>query len=757
MIETLSFPKQRLSYKKKVRDNNKWAKNMIDHLLMNYTVDTGDGTFSGSNTHRKRMLTNYKLFNNQIDQKDFERELNPLGIEVGQFKDNIEPYNKAYNKIQVLLGEELKRPLNFRTVLVNSDGIKSKQMHKDMMLRQFIEADIQATIQQLQTGEEVDQSLFEGIVPPEELQKYMSTTYLEAREHKANQILKYMIKSLSVKELMNDAFKHALISGIECMWVGVENGEPTVQVLNPLGVFWHKSPEVKYIQDGLYAGYRTFMTAGDILDKFGQYLDDKDLKKFENSVQGIHGMRDDLVGKQMKYPNTTVYDTYMNTYYNANHDEGSYGRSKGEDWLVAHVEWMSQKRVGFVTYKDEDGLPKDTIVGEDFVVPPHAKRTTKKGEFGKKETVWEFDGITLKWGWIPEPWTGIRIGEDIYCCMGPKKYVKRSMDNPFDVQLGYYGLTLNNMNADSVSLMDRMRPFQYLYFIIMHKLKKLIARDRGKLFHFDTSMVDPKIGLEKTMYYLEEMDIDFFNPLHNAEQAGSAQRAKVTTATDRSNMQHILNYINLLVALDEQISDVAGVTRQREGQIQPSEAVTNSQQTIMQSSTITEAAYFFPHFKVWERVLNALVNVTQSCWKNKSILKQFVLDDLSIQALKLSPDELKNADFGVFISNSSRDNEVFENLRGLAQPLLQNDKAKFTDIIRLLKSESIGELESQIEQSEKSSIQQQMQEIQAQQEAQREATQAQVQLQQAEWEHEKDLQAQKDNAAMEREIIKATS
>lgn len=222
-----------------------------------------------------------------------------------------------------------------------------------------------------------------------------------------------------------------------------------------------------------------------------------------------------------------------------------------------------------------------------------------------------FDGKLLEWSWIPEVWQGIRIGEDIHCAMGPKKYQYRSVDNPKDVKLGYHGLVYNNMNADSVSLMDRMKPFQYLYFIIVHKLKKLIARDKGKLYHFDTTMVPEELGLEKTLYYLEEMDIDFFNPLMNAEQPGASQRGKVKEATDRSNMQHIMNYVNLMAAIDDQIGDVAGITRQREGQISPNEAVTNSQQNILQSSTITEAVYFYPHEKLWERVLNSLVQCAQ--------------------------------------------------------------------------------------------------------------------------------------------------
>ena len=151
------------------------------------------------------------------------------------------------------------------------------------------------------------------------------------------------------------------------------------------------------------------------------------------------------------------------------------------------------------------------------------------------------------------------------------------------------------MNAEAISLVERMKPFQYLYFIIAHKLKRLIARDKGQTFHFDLSMVPEQIGLEKTIYYLEEMDIDFYNPLQNAESPGVYQRSKVTGSTSRSNMQFIISYVELLRAIDEQINDVAGISAQREGQTSPNQAVTNAQQDIIMSSTVTEATYFKPH------------------------------------------------------------------------------------------------------------------------------------------------------------------
>lgn len=288
----------------------------------------------------------------------------------------------------------------------------------------------------------------------------------------------------------------------------------------------------------------------------------------------------------------------------------------------------------------------------------------------------------------------------------------------------------------------------------MHKLKKLIAQDQGKVFHFDITMVDPGIGVEKTMYYIKEMGIDFYNPLHNAELAGSHQRGKIADATDMSNMQFIANYIQILDALDSQISDVAGITRQREGFVGAHEAVTNAQQNILQSSTITEAIYFAPHYNLWESVLNSLVLCATEAWRKNRVLRQLVLDDGTNALLDIEPGEFDNADFGVFITNGKAENELFETLKSLAQPLLQNDKATFSDIISIFKATSAAELEQKIKASEENAYQRQMEQIQASQEAQREQIQAQQQMMEDQQEHEIQLQAMKDAAALQRELVK---
>lgn len=204
-----NFPKQRLSLKEKIKDDRKWAKDVIDQLILHYA--------SSSNSMKdeyQEKLSNYQLYNNILNQKDFERECNPLGIEVGQFKDEIQPYNKTYNKLQVLLGEELKRPFNYRTVLVNQDGVRAKELHKQVMLKEFLTQQINKHIAQYTNLPDLEQTQ-STVIPPEELDEYFSTKYQDARERTADQILQYLYLKETIKEKKNDGFKHGLIAGEE--------------------------------------------------------------------------------------------------------------------------------------------------------------------------------------------------------------------------------------------------------------------------------------------------------------------------------------------------------------------------------------------------------------------------------------------------------------------------------------------------------------------------------------------------------------
>jgi len=128
------LPKQRVSFAEKSKNDYEWAKTTMQAII----TDT-----SSSDEDYYRKLSNYRLYNNVLDQRDYEKECNPLGLNVGQFKDSVQPYNKTYNKIQVLLGDELSRKFPYKAVLINTEGVRSKLLQRDAMIKQYVLTKIQ--------------------------------------------------------------------------------------------------------------------------------------------------------------------------------------------------------------------------------------------------------------------------------------------------------------------------------------------------------------------------------------------------------------------------------------------------------------------------------------------------------------------------------------------------------------------------------------------------------------------------------------
>lgn len=775
----ISLPPQRLSYKDKIKDDFDWAKQVIDSLTYDTDIIFSHNINAEPSANRRRYdkkLAAYKLYNNILDQERYQKECDIMGIATGKFQEEIQPYNKIPTKVQVLLGEELRRPFNYRVTVADGEGIRSKDANRKNGLISELEARVAELIQVMQEQmaqqaqlsemepeqaeqaqaemQERIQEIMSRIFSDRELLRYKKSTFLEDREILAAKILRYLELSLNLRERMNDSFKHGLIAGEEFVWVGEENAEPIAVVLNTLGVFYHKSADTKYVQDGVAAGYRTMMNISDILDLYGNYLSNTDKDKIEERLYYYNDTKGPA--KKMKYPKHSIQSELQNKIHTTSTDEGLYGRySMMSDLPVVHVEWVSQKKIYFLRYEDQEtGEEIEDMVSEEFKMPPHAEKRTVT-ERGTKKTYYYFDEYEVEESWIPEVWEGVRIDHDIYVNIGPKKHQFRSLDNPRKVKLGYHGVVYNNTNAESISLVERMEPFQFLFFIVAHKLKQLIAKDKPPLIHIDTSMIPEDIGVEKTMYYMNLLDIDFFNPLQNAEMAGSAQRGKAVSATPRSSIQQIMGYINLLDAIDRQISSVAGITHQREGQTRHSEAVTNAQQDLAQSSTITEAVYFMPHFEVWKSALSSLLDITQDLWRGKSITKQYVLDDQSLETLELSGNEFAQGCYNVFLSNSYKDAEVFETLKTFIQPLLQNDRAKMSDIIKMVKATSVSQLTTEIKASEEE-MQQQVQQQQAhEQQMQQQLLEAQKEQREDEQAHQMQIEQMKSEVALQKAQLDA--
>ena len=307
------------------------------------------------------------------------------------------------------------------------------------------------------------------------------------------------------------------------------------------------------------------------------------------------------------------------------------------------------------------------------------------------------------------------------------------MDNPYYCKLGYTGFIYEATNSKSVSIVDRLKSYQYLRDIIAYKLQLVFASDIGKVLLMDMAQIPRSEGIdiEKWMYYLKEMKIAFVNSFEEGTK-GMAQgklagdRFNQFTSLDLSLTQSVQQYINYLQYIDQQIYNVSGVNQQRMGKIHQDEAVTNVEAARTSSETITH--YLFDaHNEVRRRLYEGLIEVAKIAWRNGKVT-QYINDDLGLDILNLEEFEFENSEFSVFVSNQAKDKEIKFKLDQLAKVAMEQGKADLSTMIDTVVNDSPKDIINILKATEAAHYQRQQEQQQAEQQAQQQQVEAQKQM-----------------------------
>jgi hypothetical protein len=719
MGNSSSLPPQKLPMSQKTEA---WRKSSLDYYIsFRYT--------NGSNirSDRNKKQINYDLFNGKINIKDVQSICDPMATGSGTFADTFMHYDKISAPVKLLIGEETTKPDNSIVISEAPSDINRKQTK----LKEKILAILQQSLMS-----EIDPSTIDPRNPPptpEEVIKAEKYSPSDLIESKANKILKILKKKLSVKWIMTQGFKDALIAGEEIYWTGILNGEPTLRKCNTMNTTIITDDDCYFVDDAIAVVEDRLLSISSIMDEYGSLLSNADIKKLEEISQGTNGRFGTVGGydpvfeinngKTVLAGSTPIGGTNSNNLANYS-------------LRVTRVEWMSLKNVGTLKYTDDEtGEVIEKLVDETF-----------KPMF--KDFKGYYEDAEIKWFWVNEAWEGIRIGIDIYAGIQPKANQRRRMDNPYYCKLGYDGYLYDATNSKSVSLIDRLKPYQYLYDVISYKLQLVFASDMGKVLLMDLAQIPRSEGIdvERWMYYLKEMKIAFVNSFE--EKNKGAHTGKLASshfnqfqALDLSLTNSVQQYINYLDYIQQQIYAVSGVSPQRMGTIKPDEAVGNVERSTIGSSLITEHM-FDTHNEVKRRLYTSLIEVAKIAYKN-GLVTQYVNDDMAIELLNLEEFEFENSEFSVFVSNMNKDTLLKNKLDQLAQVAMEQQKADLSTIIDTVLNDSPKDIINILRRSEEAFYKRQEDAAKSQQEHEKRIQEAQQAHEQFVWNHD-DEQRQKD-------------
>ena len=704
-----NLPQQKLPMSSKDKE---WGKSCINYYS-NYRYTNG----SNLRSDRFKKLINYDLYNGKVNHKDIETICDPLGVNTSStFAARFQHYDIISEPIRLLIGEETKRPDNHIVISESPDDLNRKTTAVKEKIFQALQ---QGLAYQIDPNADPNNPP----PPPEEILKHEKYTPSDIIESKANKVLKVLKKRLNTRLLFSQGWKDALIAGEEVYWVGIENAEVAMRRVNPVNLTVILDGDTTFVDDAIAVVEERMLAINTILDEYGDILSKDDVDKLENYTRGTFGSFNTAGGFEPQFDVVNGQNAFAGitptNAYNGNN-------SNNYSIRVTRVEWKSMKKIGELTWTDEDGAPQTEIVDEVFNT-----RVFKEA----------FPDAKVEWYWINEAWEGVKIGLDIFTDIKPKPNQRRRLDNPYFCRLGYTGFIYEATNSQSVSLIDRLKPYQYLYDIISYRLEIAFASDQGKKFIMDLAQIPESHGIDidRWLYYLKEMNIAFINSFEEGKKgAASGQLANKFNqfqAIDLSLSQSIQQYINMLDYIKTQVAFVSGVTPQRLGAINNSELVGNVERSVNQSSLITEYLYE-GHAEVKRRAYTAMIEVAKICYK-KGLAAQYVLDDMAIEMLTLEENEFENSEFNVFVTNNTKDLELKAKLDQLVQVALQSEKVDLSAIVETLMNDSPRDIVRLLQRKEEEFYQRQSENGKAQQEHEMKIEQMQQQMhaEQVEFDH----------------------
>lgn len=677
-----------------------WQEACVDYIIGHSQGGSRNGSVR---TRKEEMQTYYDLYNSIYNEKDLKYVTNPFKQQDG-FPAMAQDYNIIKPKIDLLLGEETKRPFNFRVTRTSDIATSEMQDKAKQMLIDYIQATIMSKLGP-EEQQRYQQALESGeIMPPEQIQKYMSKDYKDIAEITAYHSLNYLKNKLNITHEFFKGWKDALIGGEEIYYVGVLNGEPCMQRINPIYFDYDTdTSDIEFIHEAQWCCYEMIMSATEIYDRLYDKMSEKQLNELldmiDDSAKG--GINPEVRKTSLDYPH--IKTSSING-FTSNPFDGS------DNIRLWHCCWKSFKKIGFVTVLDpETGMPEEFEVDEAY-----------------KETGME---LNVEWKWIIEVWEGYRYGEDGYVGIQPIEYQYISADNPNAQRLPYTGVIYNNTNSRPRSLVSMMKPLQYMYIVLWYRLELAMARDKGKVVNMDITQIPKSMNIDvsKWMHYLSALGVNFINPYEEGwdipgREGGKPSQFNQITALDLSMANTIDQYINLMDKIESMLSEISGVSKQREGSIASNELVGNVERSVVQSAHITEP-WFWTHNQVKKEAITMLLNSAKYAWKDNKTKLHYILDDATRAFITLS-DDFFYEDYDIFVEDTTKNQQQIEALRNLMQPAMQNG-ASLLDIAEIVTMDNVTMIKNKLEEIEQKRMEQQ----QAMEEAQAQREQQMVQMQ----------------------------
>jgi len=747
-----------------------------------------------------KLKENYEIINGRfilqhyLDSEDYFDLASAISQEF-QLPKYLRHYDITTKAVNLLLGEFLKRPDIFRVVASDSDSTNEKIRVKTELLQSYMQSQIQDEITQkllmqgidpnrqdfqneedLQKYQEEIQAKYQEMTPAA-IEKYMKYDYRTAAESWGQAVISNDKERFNMRELEKIEFTDMLVADRCFNHFYLTPIGYSTEVWNPLNTFFHQSPEVRYVEDGDYAGRTFYMSKAQVLDRYGWRMTRKEQEAlypeydktnmnrgtgysslfqtwvypFQNydQFQTINQAAGAAVGFNPLDRNSLSSVPLM-TQFDNNGVGNAYGFLQNDLIQVTEAYWRSQRRIGSLNITDpETGEQITRIVDETFDPKLYGIEEVDSSleEHNQPDSIC--------WVWVNQIWQGVKINENhlnstmdnanersaLYINIKPVDFQFKGDYNIFNPKLPVCGGVFNNRNGRSMAVVDLLKPYQIYYNALYNQAYGISQRNNGKFFLMDINLL-PSLkdwggeeAYEKFMSIANSMGIGLVDTSPTNSNNRGAVPFNQYSVVDLDETEKVTRLINLAMLVEQQGFIQLGITPQRQGQIMASETLGNASAAREVSYAITET-YFENFYNYKKRKLKMHLDIAQYCAsQNKDVILPYITSDLGDAFIKITGTELLLKDLGVNISNANetqRQKEIAEQL------VLKNNQSEIplSKLIGLIRLQSLADVQKSLEEAESELFKRKQQEQQIAQEMQERELQAAAEEQEKQRQYE---------------------
>jgi hypothetical protein len=721
-----------------------------------------------------RLIENYEMikgrfiYDHYFHTQGYENVISQLTAEF-EMPNYLRHYDLIGQVINELSGEWAKRPDLFKVVQLG-DGATNEYLRKKLELTQkfvasnitaeinkkLIEAGLDPNKQDFNTPEEQQQyqqqiqQAQQQLTPPE-IQKFMDTDFLTLAEIWGNHQYNYDKEYFNFAEKEKVEFEDMLIADrcFRHFYLGPTGHQQ--ETWNPVSTFFHKSPDVRYIEEGDYVGRIFNLSLNTIIDRYGHLMkkedydlllegDKKSNTKWEDSQ--FNWVYDEYLVPFNGYPTYDLMKPHWNKWkdgkipmidssFYENFSSDSYLNSREGFYFVTEAYWKSQKTIIKLTYQDpETGQVVVDLVDENFEIP----KTFVESEYAFSD---EQDINTYVKTQINEVWKGIKINskldrkinKDLYLAVGPNDFQFKGDINIYGCKLPVCGEVFSPRNSKSASLVDMMKPHQIGYNVAMNQLYQIAEKEIGMFVVMDVNLFPNakdwggEDAWSKWMMMAKNLGmLPADTSPANISASLAATGGFLPKVLDLNLAGQMVSRMNMAKFFEEQALKQVGFNQYRLGNYSQSSTATGVQQGVQASYSQTES--YFTNFSNYLRRCHKMnLDIAQYVQSKKTeISLTYIKSDLNRAFIKVLGSDLLLSELGVLVSNSQEHARQLDMMRQFA---LQNNTSGMSpvDVADVIMMNSPGEIRRQLSASYNALLQQQQQSQQAQQAQQEQAIQ----------------------------------